>query len=357
MNAGRIAVVMKKDLSGLANEKTILLAILLQLFIALFSSFLMVGLTSMYDPASVARFSGVEYGIGYTGGNPELSRLIDTSREFRVYPMDLSQAVGALKERKLAAVLYVPDTAPDDPGPVKITMYTLSNDLSSALVEAKLKEILTRYEVKLRQVRAYRLSESPVPVVFPQGVQSAAFFEFIYGILLPLLLLMPAIISAALVIDLITEEYQQQTLETLLASPLSFGEVITGKVASCILLAPLQALAWIVLLTINRIPIANAPLILLHVIAGTALLVLMGALVALHYRERTSAQFVFSTAVVIVILFALTLGSNPMNTIVQLSVGIISPGGFFILGLVGLVDVLLLVGVLFFARIRSEPFS
>lgn len=355
MNARRIAAIMKKDLSGLANEKTILLAILLQLFIALFSSFLMVGLTSMYDPSSVSRYSSVEYGIGYNGGNADLAGLIDASRDFRVYRMDLSQAVGALKERKLAAVIYVPDTAPDDPGPIKITLYTLSNDLSSTLVEAKLKEILTRYEVRIREVRAYRLSESPVPVMFPPGVPGAPFFEFVYGILLPLLLLMPAIISAALVIDLITEEYQQQTLETLLSSPVSFGEIIFGKVASCVLLAPAQAAAWIVLLVINRISIANAPLILLHVTAGTAALVLIGAIVALHYRERTSAQFVFSTAVVIVILFALTLGENPMNTVVQLAAGIIRPSGFALLGIVGLLDGVLLGAVLFLSRRWYSP--
>ena len=47
MKARHIAVVAKKEFRGLASEKTILLAVLLQVFIALFSSFLMVGLTSM----------------------------------------------------------------------------------------------------------------------------------------------------------------------------------------------------------------------------------------------------------------------------------------------------------------------
>jgi len=39
-----------RELSGLRAEKTILLAIAIQLFIAAFSSFLVVGLVSMYDP-------------------------------------------------------------------------------------------------------------------------------------------------------------------------------------------------------------------------------------------------------------------------------------------------------------------
>jgi len=47
-----------RELSGLRAEKTILLAIAIQLFIAAFSSFLVVGLVSMYDPGrSAARRS------------------------------------------------------------------------------------------------------------------------------------------------------------------------------------------------------------------------------------------------------------------------------------------------------------
>jgi len=43
-----------RELSGLRAEKTILLAIAIQLFIAAFSSFLVVGLVSMmYDPGSL----------------------------------------------------------------------------------------------------------------------------------------------------------------------------------------------------------------------------------------------------------------------------------------------------------------
>ena len=54
MKGKHLSIIAKKEFRGLFNEKTILLAVLLQLFIALFSSFLMVGLTSMYDPSSIS---------------------------------------------------------------------------------------------------------------------------------------------------------------------------------------------------------------------------------------------------------------------------------------------------------------
>ena len=47
---GSRLTVAKRELAGLRAEKTILLAIGIQLFIAAFSSFLVVGLVSMYDP-------------------------------------------------------------------------------------------------------------------------------------------------------------------------------------------------------------------------------------------------------------------------------------------------------------------
>ena len=47
-------MVARRDVRSLSREKTIVLALLIQLFVAGFSSFLVVGLTSLYDPGSVS---------------------------------------------------------------------------------------------------------------------------------------------------------------------------------------------------------------------------------------------------------------------------------------------------------------
>ena len=72
MKPRHLAIIAKKEFRGLINERTILLAVLLQLFIALFSSFLMVGLTSMYDPSSLSKYSRYRYNIAYTGNDSEV---------------------------------------------------------------------------------------------------------------------------------------------------------------------------------------------------------------------------------------------------------------------------------------------
>jgi ABC-type Na+ efflux pump permease subunit len=341
MKTRNLGIIAKKEFSGLFNERTILLAVLLQLFIALFSSFLMVGLTSMYDPSSLSKYSHYRYSIGYAGNNSPLLGYLRESPDFRVYRMDLSQGVEALKERKLAAVVYVPDTDPAADDPVKITLYTLQSDLQSAIVDVKLKDIFLNYEKDLREIRAGRLNDKPLPIQIPKSGGGGDFYEFVYGLLIPLLVFMPAIIASALVIDLITEEYQHETLETLISTPVTFSEVIWGKVLACELLVPLQAGAWLILLMMNGIAIQNAGLILLHVAIASFVLILLGALTALHYRERTAAQFVFSTALVVVILFVLALPANPLNLLTRLAVGSAGMEQWALLGTAVVVVILL----------------
>jgi ABC-2 type transport system permease protein len=321
MKARHLAIIAKKEFRGLFSERTILLAVLLQLFIALFSSFLMVGLTSMYDPSSLSKYSRFKYNVGYAGNNSEVLTILSQSPDFRVFTMDLSTGVQALRERKLAAVIWVSDTAPDAQEPVKISLYTLQNDLQSAIVDVKLKEIFLKYEKGLREIRSERLNDLPLPLWIPTSTGGGDFYEFVYGLLIPLLVFMPAIIASALVIDLITEEYQHDTLETLVSTPVTFTEMVWGKVLACEVLVPVQAGAWLILLIANGIAIQNAGLILLHVVVSSLILILLGTLTALHYRERTAAQFIFSTALVVVILLALSLPANPMNLLTRLAVG------------------------------------
>jgi ABC-2 type transport system permease protein len=341
MKARHLSIIARKEFGGLFNERTILLAVLLQLFIALFSSFLMVGLTSMYDPSSLSKYSRFRYNVAYAGNDSKVLDYLTTSKDFRVYQMNLSDGVEALKERKLSAVVWVPGTRPEAQEPVKITLYTLTNDIQSAIVDVKLKDIFLKYEADLREVRADRLHDAPVPLSIPKGIGGGDFYEFVYGLLIPLLVFMPAIIASALIIDLITEEYQHETLETLISTPVTFTEMVWGKVLACELMVPVQAGAWILLLIINGIAVENAGLILLQVSVTSFILILLGALVALHYRERTAAQFIFSTALVVVILLALALPNNPLNLLTRLAVGTAGMEQWVVLGVTCVIILLL----------------
>ena len=45
--------------------------------------------------------------------------------------------------RRLSAVLYVPDTAAGTDDPVKMTLYTLTDDLQGAVVDVRLKAVFS----------------------------------------------------------------------------------------------------------------------------------------------------------------------------------------------------------------------
>jgi ABC-type Na+ efflux pump permease subunit len=325
MNRRNVWIMARKELSGINYEKTIVFAILLQLFVAMFSSFLMVGLTSMYDPSSVSQYSRFRYSIAYSGANSTLLDRLQESDDFTVYQMELSPALESLRERKLAAVIYDPGTSPDATDPVQITFYTLQNDLQATVVGVKLKDVFLGYEGDLRAARASRITAQPIEVKFPPAARTEGFYEFVFGLLIPLLVFMPAIISASLIIDLITEEYQQETLETLVSTPITFPEMVWGKVLACELLVPAQAGVWLILLALNGIRIQNPVPILFLVSVASLILILLSALTALHYRERTAAQFIYSTALVVVILFVVSVPDNPLNLIVRAAVGNTGP--------------------------------
>jgi ABC-2 type transport system permease protein len=325
MNPRHVALIAKKELLGLSSEKTIVFAIFLQVFIAMFSAFLVVGLASIYDPEAIEGYSTGTYGVGYVGAASPLIDEFKKHDDLLLYPMDLDQALTALCERRVAAVISVPDTPPDAEEPVMVTLYLIKNDLQSSVINVKIKEVLQGYERELREIRADRMVSFPIGLDFPDARGGGNSFEFVYGLLIPLLVFLPGVISAALIIDLITEEYQRRTLETLISTPVTFSAMVWGKIVACAVLVPVQAGAWLILLRMNGIVVGNATAILLHATVGGLFLILLGALVALHYRERTSAQFIFSTALVVVFLFVMAVPCNPLTITARLAVDTAGP--------------------------------
>ena len=75
--------------------------------------------------------------------------------------MDPDQALAALRERRITAAVFVPDTPPDAEEPIVITLYLIKNDLLSSVVNVKLKDVLQGYERELREVRADRMASFP----------------------------------------------------------------------------------------------------------------------------------------------------------------------------------------------------
>ncbi|HID27571.1 MAG TPA: ABC transporter permease, partial [Methanosarcinales archaeon] len=270
----KLIIIAKKEFKSLLNEKTLLLAILIQLFIAAFSSFLMVGLTSFFEPEALGEYNLQSAQIGVIGEGElsgELARFLDSHQlKLHYYKGNFNEAYKDFMDGSLDAILVIPDTKilEEKNKIIYLSLYLPKSDIKATLVTLQLKEPLEKFE---NYVREQRLQEKNIKLLKinieekeeKKKKKSTTNFEFIYVMLLPLLVLTPAFISGGLIIDTVTEEFERKTIDLLLVSPILLKEVLNGKMLTATLIAPLQAAAWLLLLQINGIPIQNNILILL----------------------------------------------------------------------------------------------
>lgn len=196
-------------------------------------------------------------------------------------------------------------------------------------------------------------TEGYVPIALNDMNPNAksTYFEFVYVVLLPLLLLTPAFISGGLMIDFLTEEIETNTLDLLLVTPLSMEDIVNGKVLLAVGLAPAQALAWMLLLMANGIMIYHIPYILFLVTSVTAILVLIGAGISILLKERGMTQMLYSLVLILLFLVSYLFTNSPMNLIIRLAMDSIDVVALAYLAAYGLVA-LGLAGVVRFAGKR-----
>ncbi|MGQ0536613.1 MAG: ABC transporter permease [Methanobacteriota archaeon] len=306
-------VVASRELSSVVSERTVLLAVAIQLVVAGFSGFLVVGLSAMFDPASAPSAEIPVAVVGSTG-------LAETLREngFDVGRFaTVERAREAFRSGRVDAIVVEDDTKPSDSEPILVEIVVPDQEVRTTLIVVTLKQALEAYEAQVREVRADRLVAEPLRL----DVGGSDHFAFVYTVLLPLLVLLPAFIGGAMVADALTEEYQRGTLQILLSAPVRFHEVLFGKLLANLVLSPLLAGLWILLLAANGIPVADAGWILLFVAGATALLGVAAACIAAVARERSRAQFLYSLAVLAAIPVSAFLPDPPFNLVARLAVG------------------------------------
>ncbi|MWV39714.1 ABC transporter permease [Natrialba sp. INN-245] len=307
--------IVRRQLRSLRSEKTILLAIAIQLFIAAFSSFLVVGLVSMYEPDSV---DGYEADVAVTGSDTdELIAVADQQGGIdpRFYD-DRAAAHHAFDEGWVDAVL---DANRDDDGRLVVSVTAPDGGLETTLLVVQIRETLETIEHVERIENEDSFEEPPLAV--PGETDASPYAEFTYTVLLPLLLFLPAFISGSIVVDSLVEERQRGTLELLRVAPVSFVDVVDAKLAATAALAPIQAIAWLALLAFNGTGIAN-PFALLVLVSALAVLVVgVGGAVALTAPDRRQAQLLYSTGIVGALVVSTVLPEHPANTVAKFAIG------------------------------------
>jgi ABC-type Na+ efflux pump permease subunit len=313
---GRL-VVGRRELSSLSREKTIVLALVIQLFVAGFSSFLVVGLTSLYSPATVSG-GGVEVAVvGDAGG--EFVEAAEAAGGLRVDPYADPTAANAAFESGAVDALVEARTRE---GRIHVTVTAPEEGLRKTLVVVRVRAALETLERVERAERAGSLESGVVPL--PPPVDASPYLGFTYTVLVPVLLLLPAFIVGSVAVDGITEEVERGTLELLRVTPLSLAAIVEGKALALAALGPAQALLWVGLLSLNGIPVANIGRVAAFVAALSVAAVSVGVGTTLLVADRQRAQLLYSFGVLGLLTAATALPEGPTSTAALLAID--SPG-------------------------------
>jgi len=327
---------LKRELKSITKEKTIMFAIIAQFFIASFSSIIMVGIMAFYDPASIGDNARVTIIVGVVGDrqSPMLDYLKDRNIAVRHYP-DMADAEAAFRYGRVDTIMFIPESQ----GGVidmKLTMPEL--DTKQTVIFMVLDEPLKRYENYLRESNGIELNYNNT------SGKPHTTYEFLYSLILPILMLFPALIAGSIVIDTVSEEFENKTFDTLTAAPVSIGQVITSKISAAVITAAIQVVMWVGLLRLNDIVIQNSVLVMLLAVIVAAGISVGTTIMALYFKDRERAQFVYSIVLVALIGGSYFLNPSPFGLITRLAVGDPATGIFEV---VLYAIPLLVIGILF----------
>ena len=309
-------VIARRELAVLRSEKTIVLALLIQLFIAAFSSFLVVGLVSLYDPGSV---DGYQVEVAVTGDARAdlLAAVADepglVAREYDD-PADAREAFQGGGGGRINAVL----TAERRGGRIVVDAVAPDENVRTTVIVTQVRDALLAYERAERADRAAFLDSLPLPM--PPESTSSPYYGFTYTVLVPLLLFLPVFISGSLAVDSLTEEFERGTLTLLRVAPVTMADVVDGKLLAAAGLAPAQAALWLGLLSFNGTSIGDPATLLILVAALATLVVALGAGVGLVAPDRRTAQLLYSLGVLLVFGGSALLPLGPANAAARLAI-------------------------------------
>jgi ABC-2 type transport system permease protein len=306
---------LKRELKSITREKTIMFAIIVQFFIASFSSIILVGIMAFYDPSSIGDSTSVRIRAGIVSSNeniePLLNYLDESNVRLRWYP-NMATAEDSFKSGRLDTILVVPESRD---GVVDMQLIMPELDTKKTVIFMVLDEPLKKYENYLRASNGIDLNYDST------GGKPSTTYEFLYSLIVPILILFPALIAGSIVIDTVSEEFENKTFDTLTSAPVSLGQVIASKMSAAVITAAIQVVMWVGLLRLNDIVIQKAGLVILLGVVIAAAVSVVTAIMSLYFKDRERTQFVYSIVLVALIGGSYFLNPSPFGLITRLSSG------------------------------------
>lgn len=305
--------VVKKELTSVIRDRTIVISILIQLFIASFSSALLLGMLSLYDSDTIMKVSGSGIKIGVVGSsNNELASLMSERGLKVIHYATLNEAQASFFNNEVSVIV---DTPLDANGITEIKLYLPDSDAISSLLRMVIQEPLKQYENYLRAQKGVEVHYADL-----KGKPSTS-YEFVYSVLIPMLMFFPAFVSGSMSVDSITEEVENKTLQTLLSTPLSINGMVGAKILASVILSFLQCVAWLTLLQLNGIVIQNTGWILLLAALVAGITSTAAALGAVMLQDRERSQFIYSLLLLAGAGISTLLNTSPITALSRLAIG------------------------------------
>jgi ABC-type Na+ efflux pump permease subunit len=338
---------LKRELKSITKEKTIMFAVLVQFFIASFSSVIMVGIMAFYDPSSISENTKASITVGLVGKDAHSMEgfLTEKNNVHVAYYNNMSSAETDFKVGRINAILEIPLPKSDV---VDMKLVLPEMDTQQTVVLMALQEPLKNYENYLRMTNGVNLKYSGF------NGKPANTWEFLYSIVIPVLMLFPSLIAGSIMIDSVSEEFENKTFDTLMAAPVSLKQIFAAKVSSAIITAVLQVCLWAGLLRLNGLVIQNLAIVLGLATVVAAAISFIAAFVALYFKDRERAQFIYSMILVVLVSGSAFLGPSPISLITRVASGVPNAG---ILTVAIYPLALAAIGFIFFKFSRKLVFS
>jgi ABC-2 type transport system permease protein len=310
----------KRELKSITKEKTIILAIIIQLFIASFSSIIAIGLMSFLDPDSIGQNTRVAVKVGIVGNtsSPLTEFLRERNLKVTLFS-DASSAEKAFHAGRIDTIIFVPRS-----NNTVVNMKLILPDLDSkaTVILMVLKEPLKKYETYLREINGIQVNYKDL-----EG-QPSGTYEFLYSLIVPMLMFFPALLAGSIVIDTVSEEIENKTLDTLRVTPVSLNDILAAKILAAIITVLIQCLMWAMLLRLNNLQIQNLGLVLLLCVIIGTFISISGAIVALYFKDRERSQFMYSMGLMVTAGLSFLLDPSPVSLVARLAAGNFHTGIF-----------------------------
>lgn len=305
-----VGALARKEVRDILRERTIVAALAVQLMVATLSTVLAVGVTVLTSPSDIAIESQAP--VAYVGPGGADVYLVEEG--LRLRHVELDAAMRMLERQAVAAV--VEERA--DPAHVEVDVHVQEDALGSVIVVPAIREALQQYQQQLRQERGHQLA-TPVLPAPPQTTSLPT--TFAATVLVPLLILTPAFLSGAIAGDSWTRERQTRTMVLLRQAPLTPGQIVTGKLAVPLALAPAQSALWMLVLRLGGSPVENVWLLLGFCTVLAAFLAGLGIAVAAWAQSTVASQSGYAGLVLLTMALSLLLPRDLFNVLALVASG------------------------------------